>query len=68
MLAWGDRWHAKGVPLILTHKTCGNDFQPTIICDRCRKPIDAAAMRYRLNYNPAVYGAGGPRNVLSEDS
>lgn len=57
MMAWGDRWLAGGrPPLILTHRACGRDFGPTVICDRCAAPIDAATMRYRLNYDPAPFG------------
>ena len=37
MLAWGDRWLSSGKPpLILTHKSCGHDFQAEVICDACR--------------------------------
>ncbi|MGE0751440.1 MAG: winged helix-turn-helix transcriptional regulator [Variibacter sp.] len=64
MLAWGDRWLSDGrPPLILTHKECGKDFHPLVICDRCRAPINAAAMSYKLNYNAKAYGASGPRDV-----
>jgi DNA-binding HxlR family transcriptional regulator len=56
MLAWGDRWLAGGrPPLILTHKGCGRDFTPTVICHRCREPIEAASMRYRLNYEAGPF-------------
>jgi len=58
MAAWGDRWLAGGdPPLLLTHRDCGHDFSAVVICDRCRKPIEAHAMRYRLNYDPARFGA-----------
>jgi DNA-binding HxlR family transcriptional regulator len=58
MMSWGDRWLARGAPpLILTHSDCGKDFAPLVICDRCRKPIESHAMRYRLNYDPRDFGA-----------
>lgn len=64
MLAWGDRWLAKGKPpLLLHHLACDRDFQPTVICDTCHKPIVAADMKYRLHYDPRSYGALGPRSV-----
>jgi DNA-binding HxlR family transcriptional regulator len=64
MLRWGDRWLSKGKPpLILTHLTCGHDFQPSVACNRCKQPIVAADMRYRLTYNPESFGALGPRSV-----
>lgn len=57
MAAWGDRWLAGGdPPLILTHLDCGHDFSAVVICDKCKAPVEAHAMHYRLNYNPANYG------------
>ncbi|HEY3893293.1 MAG TPA: helix-turn-helix domain-containing protein [Bradyrhizobium sp.] len=64
MLAWGDRWLAKGEPpLLLRHAECGHDFRASVICDKCHRPIVAADMQYRLNYDPRDYGALGPRSV-----
>jgi DNA-binding HxlR family transcriptional regulator len=64
MLAWGDRWLASGKPpLILTHKSCGHDFQAEVICDQCQRPIVAADMKYRLTYDPKAFGALGPRSI-----
>ncbi|KAB2920510.1 MAG: helix-turn-helix transcriptional regulator [Hyphomicrobiaceae bacterium] len=58
MMAWGDRWLSHGEPPIqLTHTTCGKDFTPTVICDKCRKPVTASNMRYRLKYDPRDYEA-----------
>jgi len=57
MMAWGDRWLSRKPPIILTHLDCGKDFTPTVICDQCRKPIEANAMRYKLNYDPREFGA-----------
>lgn len=58
MGAWGDRWLSAGdPPLVLTHLDCGHDFSAVVVCDKCRKPIEAPDMRYRLNYDPAQYGA-----------
>jgi DNA-binding HxlR family transcriptional regulator len=64
MLAWGDRWLSKGKPpLLLHHIKCGHDFHASVICDKCHKPITAADMQYRLNYDPKDYGALGPRSI-----
>jgi DNA-binding HxlR family transcriptional regulator len=53
MLRWGDDWLARGKPpLILTHKKCGHDFNPAVVCDHCREPLLARDMSYRLNYRP----------------
>jgi DNA-binding HxlR family transcriptional regulator len=59
MLRWGDRWLARDEPpLILTHRDCGNDFEPTVACDHCRLPLRASDMSYKLNYHPK--GDGRP--------
>jgi DNA-binding HxlR family transcriptional regulator len=64
MLTWGDRWHSKGkLPLLLRHTKCGHDFHAAVICDKCHKPIIAADMQYKLNYDPKAYGALGPRSI-----
>jgi DNA-binding HxlR family transcriptional regulator len=64
MLAWGDRWHSRGrLPLLLRHVKCGHDFHASVICDQCQKPIIAADMQYKLSYDPAAFGALGPRSV-----
>jgi len=53
MLRWGDDWLARGKPpLVLRHKECGRDFNPTVVCNRCREPLRAQDMSYRLNYRP----------------
>ena len=64
MLGWGDRWLSKGKPpLLLKHLSCGHDFHAEVVCDRCKQPIVAADMRYRLAYDPKAFGALGPRSV-----
>jgi len=58
MMAWGDRWLSRdGPPIGLTHRDCGKDFTPVVICDRCHKPIRSHHMRYQLNYDPQDFGA-----------
>lgn len=58
MAAWGDKWLSGGEPpLLLTHKDCNHDFIPTVICDQCKKPIEAQSMKYRMSYNPLDYGS-----------
>lgn len=64
MLRWGDRWLSKGKPpLLLKHLPCGHDFHAEVVCDRCKQPIVAADMRYKLAYDPKSFGALGPRSV-----
>ena len=50
MLRWGDRWAGLPPPLLLTHSTCGHDFEPVIVCDHCRAPLKANDMSYTFNY------------------
>ena len=53
MLRWGDRWLGDGnPPLILSHRNCGQDMLPSLVCSHCRMPLTAYDVRYRLNYNP----------------
>ena len=64
MLQWGDRWLSRGKPpLLLKHLSCGHDFHAEVVCDRCKQPIVAADMRYKLAYDPTSFGALGPRSV-----
>lgn len=64
MLRWGDQWLSSGKPpLLLRHMTCGKDFYASVICNRCRKPIVAADMQYKLTYDPKSFGALGPRSI-----
>ena len=39
---WGDRWLAKPRkhPLLLTHKRCGAELDPIVVCDRCGGELD----------------------------
>lgn len=57
MMAWGDRWRAQGrPPMLLRHTVCGENFTPSVVCNRCGKPIDAFSMKYRMRYNPDKFG------------
>jgi len=49
LLRWGDRWAADemGPPLVLTHKACGHEGVPVMVCPGCREEVDAHAMRWR---------------------
>jgi hypothetical protein len=61
MMAW-DRWLSHGKPPTqLTHGTCGRDFTARVICDRCRKPVTAFNMKYRLTYDPGLRSPRQPR-------
>jgi|SRR5579864_8387715 len=49
LMRWGDRWapDADGPPVVLTHKACGHDISPTLMCPACREPVVARGMRFR---------------------
>ncbi len=58
MLRWGDDWLSGAEPpLLLTHRDCGADFEPTIHCDQCREPLVASAGRYGMNDADAIDAA-----------
>jgi len=67
MMRWGDRWFTGGEPpQLVRHKTCGEDFAAVVICDRCRAPIEAGQMTYRMNYpKPEIAPTRGPHKELS---
>ncbi len=46
---WGDthRVTRKGRPLLHTHKTCGHDFDPVMVCSHCAAPLSARAVTVR---------------------
>jgi DNA-binding HxlR family transcriptional regulator len=47
MMRWGDRWLADdGPPLLLTHRLCGSQTAPMMVCDHCQAEIQARDMTY----------------------
>ncbi|MBN8981323.1 MAG: helix-turn-helix transcriptional regulator [Rhizobiales bacterium] len=57
MMAWGDRWRAQGQPpMLLKHDLCGKTFTPVVVCNRCGEPVHAHNMKYRMRYNPDMFG------------
>lgn len=48
LMAFGDAWLSgpEGPPLILTHKGCGRDFAPTVVCSACHAPVHAHDVTY----------------------
>jgi DNA-binding HxlR family transcriptional regulator len=48
LLAWGDRWQArkKGPPLLLTHRLCGKDFHPILVCSSCGSEVKSREVTY----------------------
>jgi len=59
LMRWGDHWLAgeTGAPLLLTHVTCGLEFEPLIVCSECRQPIEMRDMQYEPG--PGATGLDG---------
>ncbi|GHA86256.1 transcriptional regulator [Algimonas arctica] len=51
LLKWGDTYYVapEGPPLLLSHKVCGGDLNPQVICSECREPIQARAVTYKIS-------------------
>ena len=46
MREWGDRWAAPdGPPVELVHRSCEHVTRTAVVCDPCREPLDARAVR-----------------------
>ncbi len=50
LMKWGDKYYVspEGPPLLLTHKACGSDLDPQVICSECRAPIDVKDVTYDI--------------------
>ncbi|MBF6472144.1 MULTISPECIES: winged helix-turn-helix transcriptional regulator [Nocardia] len=42
MMVWGDNHLVgpEGRPIVLEHRSCGQETSPMLVCDHCREPID----------------------------
>ena len=60
MMAWGDRWQGgkSGPPLLLTHRKCGKDFHPIVICSSCGGDLNAREVQYTENFPKPAEKAG----------
>ena len=49
LMAWGDRWQSgkRGPPLMLTHRKCGKDFRPLLVCSHCGEPFHSRDVTYK---------------------
>ena len=52
MLNWGDRWLSweEGPPLLLYHKTCGNQLIASFQCVHCGKEVKAKDVNYEQRF------------------
>ncbi|MCV7366545.1 transcriptional regulator [Mycolicibacterium duvalii] len=46
-LSWAQRWFPapEGAAVILTHRACGREFSPALVCDRCGARLRGAQIR-----------------------
>lgn len=46
MARWGNDWmdDGNGDPMLYTHKDCGKQFSPTLVCSECEEPIHAKSV------------------------
>ena len=51
MKSWGDRWldTADDVPITLTHKDCGHETKPHLVCSACNEPIKAVSTGFTIS-------------------
>ncbi|MFM9378065.1 winged helix-turn-helix transcriptional regulator [Gordonia sp. VNK21] len=56
--AWGDKWAVDdaGVPVVLTHTTCGAQMEPVVVCSECHEPVSADDLK-------ASIGPGYPEHL-----
>lgn len=48
---WGDKYYAapEGTPIILYHKTCGNQLDAYVGCSECKEPLQPHDVTYELH-------------------
>ena len=58
MAAWGDRhvYGAPGGPVCFVHKTCGQGFSPTLVCEACGEPVRTGELIASEGPNSATVG------------
>lgn len=58
---WGDthRVTRKGRPLLHTHKGCGHDFDPVMICSHCAAPLNAREVEVRAGPGASLESSPG---------
>lgn len=50
MKSWGDRWmDTDKAPITLTHKACGHETRPHLVCSACNEPIAAVTTSFEIS-------------------
>lgn len=51
MKSWGDRWldETGDAPITLTHKDCGHQTKPHLVCSACDAPIQAVTTGFAIS-------------------
>jgi len=47
IMKWGDKWQTlpDEMPVVFTHKTCGHETAPTVVCSHCQEELFARDMQ-----------------------
>ncbi len=50
LMQWGDKYYAspEGPPLLLSHKSCGNEFHAIAVCSACREEVNAQDVTFSI--------------------
>jgi DNA-binding HxlR family transcriptional regulator len=62
LLRWGDRWmwdDEQRPPVALEHRGCGRRTTPTLTCSECGEPLEARAVRARVDPSALPVGSSG---------
>lgn len=51
LMRWGDKWLAgeQGAPVTVTHRDCGHQTIPTVMCSECGQPLIAGHLHLHVN-------------------
>ena len=54
LLQWGDTYYVspEGPPLLLTHKPCGHELTPVVVCSHCRQPVAPEEVTFEIAESP----------------
>lgn len=54
LLQWGDTYYVspEGPPLLLTHKPCGHELTPVVVCSHCREPVAPEEVTFEIAEGP----------------
>ena len=56
LMRWGDKYYCspEGPPLLLSHKGCGGDLDPQVVCSECRAPLVPEEVEFTIRDRTAL--------------